>query len=92
MLYVKGTPTSFRALDRAKARDARAVFVLSTKAEGGSGDSLTEDAETVMRTLAIKKYYPALPVFAQALLPENISQFYFLCIFVLCRGLMRRRF
>ncbi|ORZ40043.1 hypothetical protein BCR44DRAFT_1496231 [Catenaria anguillulae PL171] len=82
--YIKGTPTSFRALDRAQTRDARAVFVLSSKMTSESGDPLVDDAETIMRSLAIKKYFPTMPVFAQCLLPENQSQYFYLADKVLC--------
>ncbi|KAI9168645.1 hypothetical protein H9P43_008018 [Blastocladiella emersonii ATCC 22665] len=82
--YIRGTPTSFRALDRAKAREARAVFVLCSKLASESGDLMIDDAETVMRSLAVKKYYPKLPVFVESMLPENQSQFHYLADQILC--------
>ncbi|KNE70049.1 hypothetical protein AMAG_15038 [Allomyces macrogynus ATCC 38327] len=79
--YVLGTPTSFRSLDRAAARSAKAVFVLTAK---DSSAAMAEDAETVMRALAIKKYHPALRVFVESMLPENQAQFYYLSDQILC--------
>ncbi|KAJ3368972.1 hypothetical protein GGF31_005933 [Allomyces arbusculus] len=79
--YVLGTPTSFRSLDRAAARSAKAVFVLTAK---DSSAAMAEDAETVMRALAIKKYHPALRVFVESMLPENQAQFHYLADQILC--------
>ncbi|KNE66695.1 hypothetical protein AMAG_11196 [Allomyces macrogynus ATCC 38327] len=79
--YVLGTPTSFRSLDRAAARSAKAVFVLTAK---DSSAAMAEDAETVMRALAIKKYHSPLRVFVESMLPENQAQFYYLADQILC--------
>ncbi|KAJ1928771.1 hypothetical protein IWQ60_001771 [Tieghemiomyces parasiticus] len=52
--YYKGSPTSYTVLDTVRARDAKAIFILTSKFGGRS--RIDEDAETVMRALAISSY------------------------------------
>ncbi|KAJ1930239.1 hypothetical protein IWQ60_000483 [Tieghemiomyces parasiticus] len=61
--YYKGSPTSYTVLDTVRARDAKAIFILTSKFGGRS--RIDEDAETVMRALAISSYVsgPAIEVF-----------------------------
>ncbi|KAJ3364763.1 hypothetical protein GGF31_008909 [Allomyces arbusculus] len=81
--YVKGSSTSFRSLGQVDAKNARAAFILTSRTSEAE-DAMAEDAESVMRALAIKKYNPALPVFVESILPENHPQFHFLTDQILC--------
>ncbi|GMF26040.1 unnamed protein product [Phytophthora lilii] len=51
--YIAGNATRSEDLERALARDARAVFVFPDKL---TGDAATEDAMNIMRVLATKRY------------------------------------
>jgi hypothetical protein len=51
--YIAGNATRSDDLERALARDARAVFVFPDKL---TGDPATEDAMNIMRVLATKRY------------------------------------
>ncbi|KAI9090823.1 calcium-activated BK potassium channel alpha subunit-domain-containing protein, partial [Phlyctochytrium arcticum] len=80
--YVKGSPMSFRSLQKAKAREAKACFVLaSTFSDKGAEE---DDAETVMTALAIKKFHKKANIFAQVVLPGNKIHFQILADHILC--------
>lgn len=67
--YVKGSATSFRHLQKAKVGTAKAVFVLASRISGST--PVEEDAKTVMRCVALRKFHRKLKIFAQIILPRN---------------------
>jgi hypothetical protein len=83
-LTLVGSATSFRALGMARTEAAKAVFVLTNKLTNETSDPLLEDAETIMRTLAIKKYAAHVPVFVESQLPTHHAQFHYLSDQLLC--------
>ncbi|KAJ3282391.1 hypothetical protein HK104_010910 [Borealophlyctis nickersoniae] len=80
--YVKGSEMSFRALKKARAAEALACFVLSSRFS--QQDDIADDALTVMRALSLKKFHKSANIFAQVLLPGNKTHFQILADHVLC--------
>jgi len=68
--FVKGTPVSFRDLTRAGVRTAKACFILHGAKFSGKGND-DEDANIIMRALAIKRFDNHMPVYVQIALPSN---------------------
>ncbi|PKY42574.1 hypothetical protein RhiirA4_442055 [Rhizophagus irregularis] len=79
--YIKGTPTWRRSLEKIRADTASAAFLL-TKKFSKNGDE--DDANQIMRALAIKKYNRKLHIYSQVNLPENVPHFDFLAKDVIC--------
>ncbi|KAJ1562365.1 hypothetical protein HK096_010810, partial [Nowakowskiella sp. JEL0078] len=52
--YIKGTPTSFKSLRKARAQFAKAFFILSDRL--GGRDPMEDDANSVMIALTVKKF------------------------------------
>lgn len=67
--YVKGSATSFRHLQKAKVGTAKAAFVLANRVS--DSNPVEEDAKTVMRCVALRKFHRKLKIFAQIILPRN---------------------
>ncbi|KAJ3271957.1 hypothetical protein HDV01_006091 [Terramyces sp. JEL0728] len=67
--YIKGSPISFRSLQKARADVACASFILSSRISDIS--PVEEDAKTVMRCLSIRKFNKNIKIYAQILLPRN---------------------
>ncbi|KAL7752186.1 hypothetical protein RI367_002231 [Sorochytrium milnesiophthora] len=74
--YVKGSATSFRALEKVSARDAKACFILTSMFSAQDADE--EEAESIMRALAIKKFDSRLPVYIESMSPNSQSHFDYL--------------
>ncbi|KAI9137348.1 hypothetical protein BKA69DRAFT_1098463 [Paraphysoderma sedebokerense] len=80
--YVKGSATSFSSLRKVSAHTAVACFVLANKFS--QDDLHEEDAEGVMRALAIKRFDRTIPLFVETILPENQSHFEYIAEHILC--------
>ncbi|KND03740.1 uncharacterized protein SPPG_01198 [Spizellomyces punctatus DAOM BR117] len=80
--YVKGSPMSFRSLEKAQASTAKACFVLASRLS--DKPAVEDDAETVMTALAIKKFHKKANIFAQVILPGNKTHFQILADHILC--------
>ncbi|KAJ1841591.1 hypothetical protein LPJ70_004165, partial [Coemansia sp. RSA 2708] len=84
--FVLGSPTSFDQLADVEAERAQAIFLLSSKAAGGS--AAKEDAAKVMVALAVRKFLRAqrihVPIYAQVLLPETTMHMEYLAEHVIC--------
>ncbi|KAJ8329775.1 hypothetical protein QVD99_004219 [Batrachochytrium dendrobatidis] len=80
--YVKGSAMSFHSLHKVSASHAEAAFILSSR--NRDADPVEEDAKSVMRALALRKYHDSLKVFAQILLPGNKTHLVQLADHTLC--------
>ncbi|KAJ1992015.1 hypothetical protein H4R33_001173 [Dimargaris cristalligena] len=65
--YYLGSPTSYSVLETVRAREAKAVFILTCKYS--RRPRIDEDAETVMRALAISSY-TSIPLYEAAVRHE----------------------
>ncbi|KAI8926389.1 hypothetical protein BC831DRAFT_504492 [Entophlyctis helioformis] len=80
--YVKGSAMSFHSLHKVQAGRAEAAFILSSR--HSDQDPNEEDAKSVMRALALRKYHSRLKIFAQILLPANKTHLLQLADHTLC--------
>ncbi|CAG8768709.1 12282_t:CDS:10, partial [Dentiscutata erythropus] len=79
--YIIGSPAFRRSLEKVKADEACAAFLLAPKY---SKNSDKDDAAQIMWSLALKKYNRKLPIYVQVLLPENVPHFDLLAKDILC--------
>ncbi|KAJ1974686.1 hypothetical protein H4R34_004623, partial [Dimargaris verticillata] len=85
--YVRGSPTSFRSLQKVCAYQAKACFLLTTKG-AETQDPILEDATSVMYALAIKKYSRSantkLKLYTQVLVPQTEAHLEYLATRTIC--------
>ncbi|KAJ3313026.1 erg10, acetyl-CoA C-acetyltransferase [Boothiomyces sp. JEL0838] len=67
--YIKGSPISFRSLQKARADVACASFILASRISDIS--PVEEDAKTLFIDKSIRKFNKKIKIYAQILLPRN---------------------
>jgi hypothetical protein len=68
--FVKGSPVSFSDLARAGCHTAKACFILNGSKYSGKTNQ-EEDANVIMRSLAVKRFDHRVPIYTQVALPTN---------------------